>query len=43
MQISESVIRLDLPNSSDHTKGDPITAKKIKNKSHAIRAQTNFV
>ena len=29
MQISESVIRLDLPNSSDHTKADPITAKKI--------------
>ena len=39
MQISESVIRLDLPNSSDHTKADPITAKKI----HRLRIVPTFV
>ena len=27
MQFSESVIRLDLSNSSDHTEADPIIAK----------------
>ena len=40
MQISEGVIHLDLPNSSDHTKADPITVKLL---THLLFVPTLFV